>query len=99
MTKEDDAFWQGALNCCAVAVTFFFVIWVLLSPLRAPTCPASTAVAAPAPPPPPARDEDRLVHELCDREVDALLHSRDPLDLQRAIEIVKQIPCAIERRL
>ena len=95
MTKEDDAFWQGALNCCAVAVTFFFGIWVILSPLR--TCPpASTAVAAPAP---PARDEEKLVHELCDREVDALLHSRDPLDLQRAIEIVKQIPCAIERRL
>lgn len=95
--EEKDAFWQGALNCCAVAVTIFFVIWVLLSPLRAPTCPpASTAVAAPAP---PASDDERRVHELCDREVDALLHSRDLVDLERAIEIVKQIPCAIERRL
>ena len=102
MTEEDDAWWQGALNCCAVAVTLFFVIWVLLSPLRAPTCPpASTAVVAPVPAP-VQTTEDRqelLTRQLCDKEVAILLESRDLADLIRAATVVHQINCGIEKRL
>lgn len=101
MTKDErDAWWQGGLNMCAVIAVGFFAVGHLVSWLTVdapPTPPLPLPVAAA--PAPPARDEDKLVHELCDREVDALLHSRDPLDLERAIEIVRQIPCAIERRL
>jgi hypothetical protein len=106
VTKEDDAFWQGALNCCAVAVTIFFVIWVILSPLRAPTCPpASTAVAVapPAPAPAPVQTtEDRqelLTRQLCDKEVAILLESRDLADLIRAATVIHQVNCGIEKRL
>ena len=102
MTEEDDAWWQGGLNCCAVAVTLFFVIWVLLSPLRAPTCPpASTAVVAPVPAP-AQTTEDRqelLTRQLCDKEVAILLESRDLADLIRAATVVHQINCGIEKRL
>jgi hypothetical protein len=46
-----------------------------------------------------APDPERLVRELCDREVDALLHSHDLVEVERAVAIVRDIPCAIERRL
>jgi hypothetical protein len=94
--SERDAWWQGALNCCAVAVTIFFVIWVIMSPLRTPSCPA-----APVPAPAETADalEERLTHQLCDREVDALLHSHELIEVERAVAIVARVNCGIERRL
>ena len=80
VTEEDDASWQDAQLLRRGPVTLFFVIWVLLSPLRAPTCPpASTAVVAPVPAP-GQTTEDRqelLTLQLCDKEVAILLESRD----------------------
>jgi hypothetical protein len=35
---------------------------------------------------------------LCDRYVDALLHSKDPLEVQRAGIIVHEVSCSITRR-
>lgn len=101
--EEADAWWQGALNACAVLCTLFFCLWVILPPWKTPTCPASTAVAAPAPPKPPPETadalEERLTHQLCDREVDALLHSHELVEVERAVAIVRQVNCGIERRL
>lgn len=37
--------------------------------------------------------------KLCDREVAILLASRDPIDLQRAGIIIREVPCSIGRRL
>lgn len=85
--------WTVALILAGSFAAGRTLTWLAGAP--APVAPAPVAVA----PAPPARDEEKLVHELCDREVDALLHSRDPLDLERAIEIVKQVNCGIERRL
>ena len=83
--------WTVALILAGSFAAGRTLTWLAGAPAPAPPAPVAPA--------PPARDEDRLVHELCDREVDALLHSRDPLDLERAIEIVRQVNCAIERRL
>lgn len=107
MSEEDDAFWQGALNCCAVAVTIFFVIWVIVDAVR-PSCSAAIAspVAAPpkpAPVPAPVQTtEDRqelLTRQLCDKEVAILLESRDLKDLIRAATVIHQVNCGIENRL
>jgi hypothetical protein len=93
MTPEKEAFWQGALNMCAVLAVCFFAVWVLLSPLRN-LCPT---VAAPVETT-DARQE-RLAHKLCDKEVEILMESRDLADLIRAATIVHQVNCGIEARL
>ena len=36
---------------------------------------------------------------LCDRAVDALLHSKDLVEVQRAGIIIREVKCAISRRL
>ena len=103
--EENDAWWQGALNACAVLCTLFFCLWVILPPWKTPICPsASTAVAAPAPAPAPPPEtlgalEERLTHQLCDREVDALLNSHELIEVERASTIIRQVNCGIERRL
>jgi hypothetical protein len=94
MTPEKEAFWQGALNMCAVLAVCFFAVWVLLSPLRN-LCPT---VAAPAAETTDARQE-RLAHKLCDKEVDALLHSSDLAEIERAAAIIQRVNCDIEGRL
>ena len=107
MTKEErDAWWQGGLNMCAIIAVGFFCVWVILSPLRAPTCPpASTAVAVapPAPAPAPVQTtadrQELLTRQLCDKEVAILLESRDLADLIRAATVIHQVNCGIEKRL
>jgi hypothetical protein len=74
-----------------------FLIGRTLTWLAAP--PAPQVKPTPVIVAPPAPDSERLVHELCDREVDALLHSHDLVEVERAVAIVRDIPCAIERRL
>lgn len=36
---------------------------------------------------------------LCDEAVEALLHSKELIEVQRAAAIVHEIPCSIDRRL
>jgi hypothetical protein len=99
MTPEKEAFWQGALNMCAVLAVCFFAVWVLLSPLRN-LCPTIAApVAAPAPVETTDARQERLAHKLCDKEVEILMESRDLADLIRAATIVHQVNCGIEARL
>jgi hypothetical protein len=38
-------------------------------------------------------------HVLCDRAVEALLHSNDLVEIQRAGVIIREMPCNIGRRL
>ena len=75
-----------------------FTLGVLLS-WRLMTWLAIPAACPPLAPPPVETPDARLTRQLCDREVDALLHSHELADVERAIAIVKLIPCAIERRL
>lgn len=86
-----DAFWQGALNACAVVATFAFVLWVILPPWKviAPVCP-QPAVAGVS-----QDDKERL---LCDHVVDALLHSKDPVEIVRAQAIIQDENCGIGKR-
>jgi len=42
---------------------------------------------------------DRAEHRLCDRAVDALLHSKDLVEVQRAGIIIREVNCGIWRRL
>ena len=42
---------------------------------------------------------DAAEHKLCDQAVDALLYSRDLVQLQRAEFIIREVNCAIGRRL
>ena len=89
------------MNVAAWIAVGLFALWVLLPPWRAlPVCPpASTAVAAPAPVETSDALEERLTRQLCDREVDALLHSHELVEVERAVAIVARVNCGIERRL
>jgi hypothetical protein len=42
---------------------------------------------------------DRAERRLCDRAVDALLHSKDMVEVQRAGIIIREVNCAMGRRL
>ena len=98
-TEEKNAFWQGVLNACAVTVTLFFVVWVIMSPLRAPSCPSVADAPTPAPVETLDDRQERLTRELCDKEVEALLHSGDRTEVERAAAIIRQVNCGIEKRL
>ena len=87
--------WTVALILAFSFIAGRTLTWLADTPV---SVPQATPVTPPKPAP-PARDEERLVHELCDREVEALLHSHDLVEVERADAIVRQIPCAIERRL
>ena len=81
------------------------VLWVSWRPAPTPTpLQLPPAVSADAPlqlPPTESGDarQERQVHLLCDREVDALLHEKDLIEIVRAWAIVHAVPCGIERRL
>ena len=45
--------------------------------------------------PSPSREE----HALCDQAVAALVHSKDPVEIERAGIIIRELSCAIGRRL
>jgi hypothetical protein len=42
---------------------------------------------------------DHAERRLCDRAVDALLHSKDLVEVERAGIIIREVNCAIGRRL
>lgn len=44
-------------------------------------------------------DTDSASNKLCDKAVEALLHSTDLVEVTRAKTIIEQIPCSIRRRL
>jgi hypothetical protein len=44
-------------------------------------------------------DKRKSEHRLCDRAVDALLHSKDLVEVQRAGIIIREVNCGIGRRL
>jgi hypothetical protein len=50
-------------------------------------------------PTPPALTQDRAEVLLCDKEVDALLHSKDPIEIARAGIIIQSVNCGIGKRL
>ena len=41
----------------------------------------------------------RAERRLCDRAVDALLHSKDMVEVQRAGIVIREVDCSIGRRL
>jgi hypothetical protein len=43
--------------------------------------------------------DDAAAHKLCDQAVAALLHSKDPVELQRADIIIRELSCGVSRRL
>jgi hypothetical protein len=56
----------------------------------------SATVTTPTPPAPSAWDKEV---QLCDRAVDAFLHTKDALELTRAQMIIKDENCDIGKRL
>ena len=42
---------------------------------------------------------DGAEHKLCDRAVAALLHSKEPVEVERAGIIIRQVNCGIGQRL
>jgi hypothetical protein len=47
----------------------------------------------------PVLTQDRAEVLLCDKEVDALLHSKDPIEIARAGIIIQSVNCGIGKRL
>jgi hypothetical protein len=43
--------------------------------------------------------DDAAARKVCDQAVAALLHSKDPVELQRADILIRELPCAISRRM
>jgi hypothetical protein len=86
------------MNIAAWVAVGLFAIWVF-QPLwkAAPICPQPVAQAAPV----ETSDDrqERLVRQLCDKEVEILLNSRDLADLIRAATVIHQVNCGIEGRL
>jgi hypothetical protein len=56
---------------------------------------ASWALVLAVPFPSPSHAE----HRLCDQAVDALLHSKDLVEIERAGIIIREVNCGIGRRL
>jgi hypothetical protein len=56
-----------------------------------PTAPTTVGAPIPATGDPEVR--------LCDRAVEALLHSNELIEVERAAAIVREIPCGIGKRL
>jgi hypothetical protein len=85
------------LEFAALIAAGGFVLWILLPPWRSapPPTPAPTAAPIEAP---DAR-QGRLAHKLCDKEVEALLHASDMVEVERAAAIIQQVNCDIEGRL
>ena len=81
------------------------VLWVLANwrPTPAPvawgTAPAGVPIPLSPPPESAEARQERQIHLLCDREVDALLHEKDLTEVIRAWAIVQAVNCGIERRL
>lgn len=87
------------LDAAAWIAVGLFGLWVL--PWRTPVCPVVTTPIAAAPAPVQTTDDrqELLIRQLCDKEVEALLHSNDRTEIMRAEAIVRQVNCGIERRL
>jgi len=47
----------------------------------------------------PVLTQDRAEVLLCDKEVDLLLHSKDPIEIARAGIIIQSVNCGIGKRL
>ena len=43
--------------------------------------------------------DDAAARKICDQAVAALLHSKDPVELQRADILIRELSCGISRRL
>jgi hypothetical protein len=43
--------------------------------------------------------DDVAARKICDQAVAALLHSKDPVELQRADIIIRELSCGVSRRL
>jgi hypothetical protein len=84
------------MNIAAWVAVGLFAIWVF-QPLwkAAPICPPAAA----APVETSDDRQERLARQLCDKEVEILLNSRDLADLIRAATVIHQVNCGIERRL
>jgi hypothetical protein len=68
------------------------VMWLYLSH-------HTVSISIPTPAPVPALTQDRAETLLCDKEVDALLHSKDPIEIARAGIIIQSVNCGIGKRL
>ena len=84
------------MNIAAWIAVSLFALWVLPWKIAAPNCPQPVAAA---PVEAPGDRQERLVSQLCDKEVEILLNSRDLADLIRAATVIHQVNCGIERRL
>jgi hypothetical protein len=67
------------------------VVWLYLSNHY-----ISISIPTPAP---LALTQDRAEVLLCDKEVDLLLHSKDPIEIARAGIIIQSVNCGIGKRL
>lgn len=77
---------RGALSFAFLVGGCATIIWLILK-----------LSGLPAPGPVTGSDDPEV--RLCDRAVDALLHSKELIEVERAAAIVSQIPCGIGRRL
>jgi hypothetical protein len=68
--------------------------WFYLTPLAVFAAGVASVVALTLPFP-----SDRAERRLCDRAVDALLHSKDLVEVERAGIIIREVSCGIGRRL
>jgi hypothetical protein len=83
----------GPISLPIVAVALFAVVWTVIPVDRAPVKPADVTVTQPAPP--PASDVEV---RMCDEQVPILLHTRDPVEYQRAEFLVRHFNCGIAKR-
>ena len=79
-----------ALQLGALRFPWFFNLPVLLAVVAGGLSVLVLAMPFPA---------EHAEHRLCDRAVDALLHSKDLVEVQRAGIIIREVNCGIGRRL
>ena len=79
---------KGAVTFAGIVFVGALVIWSILNLTTAPT-----KIGQPIP------VSGEPVTRLCDRAVEALLHSKELIEVERSAAIVHEIPCGIERRL
>ena len=100
---SDPVFYRGrGLDVAAVVLAGGMVLGFIVSAWKsAPPTMVCTQPATPAPAPVETTDarQERLTHQLCDKEVEAILHEKDLAEIIRAATIIHQVNCGIEQRL
>ena len=82
---------RGALTFAAFIFVGALLVWLVFNLFSWGT--RATRVGEPI----PVSGDPEV--RLCDRAVDALLHSKELIEVERGAAIVREIPCGIGRRL